>query len=145
MIITSLPFAAAVDNQNVANDGFNKDISKNMISNDANTNHNLKTVKVNAKTVTKKVRHSYSKKSLASYRIGRGTGDCWQNSEILYNQLKSSGQSVRIIQYRTSLSPRHRSVQICQNGGWVDYNYKANGYAKLYYACKNKPGACVIK
>jgi N-acetylmuramoyl-L-alanine amidase len=143
MLITSLPFAAAVDNHNVANNGFNQ--NKNMISNDVNTNHNLKTAKVSAKTVTKKVRHNYSKKSMTSYRNGKGTGDCWQNSEILYNQLKGSGQQVRIIQYRTSLSPRHRSVQICQNGAWIDYNYKSNGYAKLYYATKNKAGASVIK
>jgi hypothetical protein len=119
MLFSSLSFAAAAEPQN---------------------NHKIKTahkVKVHAKTV--------SKKSLAKYRNGKGTGDCWTNSAILYNQLKKTGKKVRIIQYKTSLSPRHRSIQVYQNGRWVDYNYKANGYAKLYYATKSKPGVHVVK
>jgi len=133
MLFSGLSFAAAAENQNI----------NNVISNNANTDHNIKSVsKVHAKTVSKKYRY---KKSLAKYRHGKGTGDCWTNSAILYNQLKKSGKKVRIIQYATSLSPRHRSVQVCQNGKWVDYNYKSNGYAKLYYATKRKPGVHVIK
>ncbi|MEN4030095.1 MAG: peptidoglycan-binding domain-containing protein [Methanobacterium sp.] len=83
--------------------------------------------------------------SRVSFNRGRGIGDCWDNSEHLYSQLTGSGTKARIIQYGTSLSPRHRSVQVYQNGAWVDYNYKANGYAKRYYATKSKPGVTVIK
>lgn len=83
--------------------------------------------------------------SRTSFNRGRGTGDCWDNSENLYSQLTASGSKARIIQYGTSLSPRHRSVQTYQNGAWVDYNYKANGYAKRYYATGSKPGVSVIK
>jgi N-acetylmuramoyl-L-alanine amidase len=79
------------------------------------------------------------------YGGGRGSGDCWDNSARLYNHLNSAGQQVRIIQYRTSYSPRHRSVQVLQNGGWVDYNYKGNGYARRYDATNRKPGMRVIK
>lgn len=80
-----------------------------------------------------------------SYSSKKGTGDCWDNSAYLYGHLTSSGTKARIIQYGTSLSPRHRSVQVYQNGRWVDYNYKSNGYAKRYYATKSKPGMTVIK
>lgn len=80
-----------------------------------------------------------------SYSRGRGTGDCWDNSAYLYGKLSSSGTQSRIIQYGTSLSSRHRSVQVYKNGRWVDYNYKSNGYAKRYYATKSKPGMHVVK
>jgi hypothetical protein len=75
----------------------------------------------------------------------KGTGDCWTNSNILFNQLKKSGLKVRIIQYPTSMSPRHRSVQIYKNGKWVNYNYKANGYAMRYWATSGSSHGKVIK
>ena len=78
------------------------------------------------------------------YKSNRGKGDCWDNSAALYGRLTASGQKARIIQYRTSLSSRHRSVQVYKNGRWVDYDYKGNGYAKTYFATKNKPGMSVI-
>lgn len=76
---------------------------------------------------------------------GKGVGDCWDNSEMLYQKLKSQGNDVRIIQYPTSLSSNHRSVQYYSNGKWVDYDYKGNGYKKVYYATSNKNGATVVK
>lgn len=136
MLFSVVSYASAAENQYSG---------KNMISKSANTNHEAKTVsavKVSAKSVNKKIR---SRNAPSSYKVGKGTGDCWDNSAVLYNQLKKSGKKVRIIQYKTSLSPRHRSVQVCENGRWVDYNYKGNGYAKLYYATKSKPGVHVIK
>lgn len=136
MLFSGLSFAAAAENQYS---------NKYMISNNANTNHNyqtVSTVKVSAKSINKKIK---SRRAPASYKVGKGTGDCWDNSNVLYSQLKKSGKKVRIIQYKTSLSPRHRSIQVQQNGRWVDYNYKGNGYAKLYYATKRKPGVHVIK
>ena len=91
------------------------------------------------------VRAYYVYKYSYSYRGGKGSGDCWTNSEILFKSLKNKGLKVRIIQYRTSMSSRHRSVQIYSNGQWTDYNYKANGYAMRYYATKSKPGCFVYK
>jgi len=83
--------------------------------------------------------------SSVSFTRGRGIGDCWVNSEHLFNRLTGSGIRARIIQYRTSLSPRHRSVQVYQNGAWVDYDYRASGYARRYFATRNKPGLTVIR
>ena len=120
---------AAPENQN------SKDTIKNL-----NPDYGIKPVsdvKVNARSVRKKF--------WMRYRRGRGAGNCWTNSAILYNSLKRSGKKVRIIQYRTSLSPRHRSVQIYRKGRWADYNYRGNGYAKRYYATNSKRGVHVIK
>jgi len=93
------------------------------------------------------IKAAYTYKTTVKYiKSGKkGTGDCWTNSAILFKQLKTKGYKVRIIQYRTSYSARHRSVQIYTGGHWVDYNYKANGYAWRYYATKSKPGLKVIK
>ncbi|HMK53694.1 MAG TPA: hypothetical protein VK444_02845, partial [Methanobacteriaceae archaeon] len=80
-----------------------------------------------------------------AYTSGKGVGDCWTNSEYLYNQLVSSGQNARILQYRNSYVSNHRSVQVYQNGAWVDYDYRGNGYSWGYYAQASKPGVKVIK
>ena len=50
-------------------------------------------------------------------------GDCWDYSNAAYNQLTSSGQKARIIQYANSYVNNHRSVQVYQQGKWVDYDY----------------------
>ena len=96
-----------------------------------------KSYKTSSKTTTSS--RSYSTSGT------KGTGDCWTNSEILYNQLTSSGTKARIVQYGTSLSSNHRSVQTYQNGAWVDYDYKGNGYGYIYRATSSKPGMTVIK
>lgn len=69
-----------------------------------------------------------------SWNRGKGVGDCWANSAALYSQLSSSGQRARIVQYANGYVSNHRSVQIWNGGGWVDYDYKGNGYAQRYYA-----------
>ena len=86
---------------------------------------------------------TYSTGVKRSYSSGRGTGDCWTNSEIMYSQLTRSGQKARIIQYSTSLSPRHRSVQVYKNGRWVNANY--SGYGYRYQPTKNSVNGVVIK
>ncbi|MGZ4857499.1 MAG: hypothetical protein ACXVZU_03940 [Methanobacteriaceae archaeon] len=93
------------------------------------------------------VRAAYTYRYTVRYTSsgGKGTGDCWTNSAILFNQLKKSGLKVRIIQYPTSMSPRHRSVQIYKNGKWVNYNYKANGYAMRYWATSGSSHGKVIQ
>ena len=134
--------------------GNNSENTQNTDSSTVSPDNSSKTVPNNDQSTVPKSSDRYSTKNYhtthehsipSSYCVGKGTGDCWVNSDNLYNQLTSTGEQARIIQYGTSLSPRHRSVQIYQNGGWVDYNYKANGYAKRYYATKNKPGEHVVK
>jgi len=94
--------------------------------------------------VTKYVK-VYYKSSYKSSKGSKGTGDRWTNSAILYNQLKKQGYKVRIIQYATSMSSRHRSVQYYKNGKWVNYDYKGNGYAMRYYWTSNYVNGKVIQ
>ncbi len=58
-------------------------------------------------------------------------GDCWAYSEYLNSKFKAAGYQSRIIQYATSYSSRHRSVQLYQNGQWKTVPYKAYGYNYL--------------
>ncbi len=92
-------------------------------------------------------KRSYAKSFRTVYRSsgGRGTGDCWDNSAALYKKLTSSGSKARIIQYATSQSSRHRSVQVYSNGEWTNYDYKANGYARTYYATSNSVNGVVVQ
>ena len=76
---------------------------------------------------------------------GKGTGDCWQNSYSLHNQLTASGTQSRIVQYGNSYSSNHRSVEVWNGNKWVDYDYKGNGYSNRYYATKHDSSAKVIK
>lgn len=87
-------------------------------------------------------KYSYKKKS-TRYAYS-SIGDCWAMSNYLHKKFTKAGVKSRIIQYKTSMSPRHRSVQIYKSGKWVDYNYKANGYNKIYNATSSKPGMHVI-
>ncbi|MGJ7027959.1 MAG: hypothetical protein GX212_06855 [Methanothermobacter wolfeii] len=135
-------------------------------------NLKVEPVKVEAaykKTKYKKYKKTYRKKVRASYRTSvrkrysskyykkkrvraayststyhySSIGDCWAMSEYLYKKLTASGEKVRIIQYATSMSPRHRTVQVYRNGGWVDYSY--SGYNKIYWPTRSKPGMFVVK
>lgn len=136
ILFVGLTFVTAVENQNSLNNNLKSSAGK-ISSTDANSSQKL--FQVNAKSTYKKFRHKkYQRK------FKRGRGDCWDNSAALYNRLSSSGVNARIIQYRTSSSPRHRSVQVLQNGAWVDFNYKGNGYARRYDATKHKPGLHVV-
>jgi N-acetylmuramoyl-L-alanine amidase len=105
----------------------------------SNTATSSKSISTAKKTYAK----SYAR-AVRSSRGGKGIGDCWTNSAALYSQLTGSGQKARIIQYATSLSARHRSVQVYSNGAWVNYNYKANGYAQTYYATSNSVKGKVV-
>ncbi len=58
-------------------------------------------------------------------------GDCWAYSEYLNNKFKAAGYQSRIIQYATSYSSRHRSVQLYQNGKWKTVPYRSYGYNYL--------------
>jgi hypothetical protein len=104
---------------------------------------------VYAKKVTKhKKKHKRYKrykryKKHHRYHYSR-VGDCWAMSNHLYRKYKKQGKKVRIIQYKTSMSSRHRSVQEYRNGGWFDLNYRSLGLNMIYWATKRKPGLTVI-
>lgn len=74
-----------------------------------------------------------------------GCGDCWAMSDWIYKKLTMSGIKARIVQYITSSSPRHRSVQVLQNGVWTDVPYKENGVSMLFRATRSKPGMFVYR
>ena len=60
-----------------------------------------------------------------------GSGDCWAFSDYLNSRFQASGYQSRIVQYATSYSSRHRSVQLYQNGAWKTVPYRAYGYPSL--------------
>ena len=93
------------------------------------------------------VRAAYYIKVTTSYykSSGKGVGDCWQCSEVLYSKLKAKGFHVRILQYPTSYSPRHRSVQYMVGGKWCNFDYKGQGYANRYYWTRNYVNGHVVK
>lgn len=92
---------------------------------------------------SKSYSNSYSSGS-SGWSSGRGTGDCWDNSYALYDELTSSGQSARIVQYANSYSSNHRSVEVWDGSSWVDYDYRSNGYSNRYYATSHDSSATVI-
>ena len=69
--------------------------------------------------------------STASGLAKYGAGDCWAFSAYLNNKFQAAGYKSRVIQYATSYSSRHRSVQLYQNGQWKTVPYRAYGYNYL--------------
>jgi len=61
-----------------------------------------------------------------------GVGDCWAINEYLHGKFQTAGYNSRVIQYATSYSSRHRSVQLNQNGKWITVPYRAYGYNCLF-------------
>ena len=73
-----------------------------------------------------------------------GSGDCWAMSDYLYSKLAAAGYHARIVQYSTAYSANHRSVQLYENGAWVDVPYSSYGYSMLFHATSSKPGMTVL-
>ncbi len=73
-----------------------------------------------------------------------GSGDCWAMSDYLYGKLSAAGISSRIVQYSTAYSSNHRSVQLHENGAWVDVPYSSYGYNTMFKATSSKPGMTVL-
>jgi N-acetylmuramoyl-L-alanine amidase len=82
--------------------------------------------------------------STAAAMMACGSGDCWAMSDYLYSKLSAAGIHSRIVQYSTAYSSRHRSVQLYQNGGWVDVPYSSYGYSTMFKATASKPGMTVL-
>ena len=77
-----------------------------------------------------KYRYSYSYHT-GSDLVKHGCGDCWAFSDYLNTKFKKAGYKSRVVQYATSYSSRHRSVQLYQNGAWKTVPYRAYGYTYL--------------
>ena len=69
--------------------------------------------------------------STASGLVAHKAGDCWAYSAYLNGKFQTAGYKSRVVQYATSYSSRHRSVQLYQNGQWKTVPYRAYGYNYL--------------
>ena len=81
----------------------------------------------------------------ANCLVRLGCGDCHAMSDYLFNRLSEAGFKVRILQYATQYSPRHRTVQIYQNGQWVDIPYREYGFNRLFNTTASRPGLFVYR
>lgn len=69
-------------------------------------------------------KYRYGGPSTVEGMIASGRGDCWAMSDYLYKRMAKAGMKARIIQYPTSYSSRHRSVQYYKNGKWYNVPYR---------------------
>ncbi len=125
----------------------NSDSSSSSSSSDkvyASVSKSSKAKATTSKKATTKTKTS-TKRTYSTRYSGYTNGmDCWAMSSYLSSKLRSQGYSVRTIQYATSMSSRHRSVQYYNGNSWVNYDYKGNGYSSIYYATGNSKNGAVI-
>lgn len=106
------------------------------------TSTSSKTYSSSKKTyTTKRYTKSYKSTRYSGYTNGM---DCWAMSSYLSSKLRSQGYTTRTIQYATSMSSRHRTVQYYSNGAWVNYDYAGNGYSSIYYTTSNSKNGYVV-
>ena len=80
-----------------------------------------------SKSTTKKTYATAVRSYSKSYSKGY-SGDCWDVSNAMYNQLTASGQRARIVQYANSYVNNHRSVEVWDGSGWVDADYSGQAW-----------------
>ncbi len=68
----------------------------------------------------------------------RGCGSCFAWSGALYTELTAKGYQARVVQYATDQASNHRSVEINQNGQWVDYPYRSTNIPRNARNTSNK-------
>lgn len=72
-------------------------------------------------------------------------GSCWAWSDALYTELTKIGYTCRIVEYATSMSSNHRSVQYKnESGQWVDYPYRDTNIPNLAYNTSGSSSGRVI-
>ena len=72
-------------------------------------------------------------------------GSCWAWSDALYTELTKIGYSCRIVEYATSMSNNHRSVQYKnESGQWIDYPYRDTNIPNLAYNTSGSSNGKVI-
>lgn len=76
----------------------------------------------------------------------KGNGSCWAWSDALYTELNAVGIKTRIIQYPwPPYTSAHRSVQVYQNGKWVDYPYGSTNISTNAKAWAGRSSMFVFK
>lgn len=65
--------------------------------------------------------------SRSSCYIRYKTGDCWADSEWLYDKLNNAGIPARIMGNRGGSYPRHTWIEINMGSGWQTYPYSKYG------------------
>lgn len=74
--------------------------------------------------------------------MSANAGDCWGCSATLSCELESRGVTTRILQYPTSSSSRHRSVQYKDSAGqWQDFPYREYGFNSAFNNTSGTKGA----
>ena len=68
----------------------------------------------------------------------RGCGSCFAWSGALYTELTAKGYKARVVQYSTREASNHRSVEIYDNGQWVDYPYRSTSIPRNARNTSNK-------
>ena len=87
---------------------------------------------------------NHSSSSYCGMRASGG-GDCWAWSAALWQELRNIGYAVRIVQYGTAYSSRHRSVQYKDtSGSWIDYPYSSTNIPWGAKATSASSGGTVV-
>lgn len=74
-----------------------------------------------------------------------GGGDCWGCSDTLSCELKQRGVQTKILQYGTSMSDVHRSVQYLDGSEWKNFPYKKYGFHNFFSATSGVKNGKEIK
>lgn len=75
----------------------------------------------------------------------KGCGSCWAWSGALWTELHKIGYTVRVVNYATSMSSNHRSVQYKdESGQWQDYPYRDTNIPKLAYSTSGSTNGTVV-
>ena len=59
-------------------------------------------------------------------------GDCWGCSDTISCELESRGVKTKILEYGTSASSQHRSVQYLDGNEWKNFPYRKYGFNQLF-------------
>lgn len=69
-----------------------------------------------------------------SYDCAKQTkgADCWGCSDLLSCELEQRGITTKILEYPTSSSSQHRSVQYLDGNEWKNFPYRKYGFSQLF-------------
>ena len=74
-----------------------------------------------------------------------GGGDCWGCSDTLSCELEKRGVKTKILEYPTSASSQHRSVQYLDGSEWKNFPYRKYGFNSSFNDTKGVSGGKEIK
>lgn len=143
------PFATSITEYKDNDESFSKAYSDAITKNEKTTSKkadNKSTSKKTIKEALDEVGHlmekkKYKRHTFSDYKnfVKHGYGDCWAGAYFVACELEKRGVTARIINYKTSLSNNHRSVQYKnEKGNWVDFPYKNYKIDKNFRNYSNK-------